>query len=60
MFVPFEPRVRVCLTVVTLGTPPRLLTCLEALRRHESRHEFGVALVVNADTHDGVPRCPTT
>ena len=31
MFVPFDPDVRVCLTVVTLGTPPRLLTCLDAL-----------------------------
>jgi GT2 family glycosyltransferase len=58
MFVPFEPRVRVCLTVVTLGTPPRLLTCLEALRRHESRHDFTVALVLNADTQDGVHQLP--
>lgn len=58
MFVPFDPHVRVCLTVVTLGTPPRLLTCLDALRRHESRHDFTVALVLNADTQDGVHALP--
>jgi len=58
MFVPFDAHVRVCLTVVTLGTPPRLRACLEALRRHGSRHDFTVALVVNADTQDGVHPMP--
>ena len=53
--MPFDRGVRVSLGVVTLGTPDRLWGCLEALRAHESRHAFTVALVVNADTVDGTP-----
>jgi GT2 family glycosyltransferase len=53
VFVPFQRDVRVSLGVVTLGTPDRLGGCLEALVRHESRHDFTVVVVVNADTPDG-------
>jgi GT2 family glycosyltransferase len=56
VFVAFDRDVRVCLGVVTLGTPDRLRGCLDALRTHESRHDFTVAVVVNADTPDGAPR----
>lgn len=55
MFVAFDRDVRVNLGVVTLGTPDRLPGCLDALRTHESRHDFSVAVVVNADTPDGAP-----
>ncbi|WP_372734701.1 glycosyltransferase [Nocardioides sp.] len=50
MFVPFDPTVRVHLGVVTLGTPPRLGGCLEALVAHESRHDFVVSVLINAAT----------
>src|SRR4029079_14421760 len=33
----------------------RLRGCLDALRAHVSRHDFSVAVVVNADTPDGAP-----
>ena len=49
MLVPFDPAARVHLGVVTLGTPARLGECLEALRTHESRHDFVVSVCVNAD-----------
>jgi GT2 family glycosyltransferase len=55
VFVAFDRDVRVSLGVVTLGTPDRLRGCLDALRTHESRHDFSVAVVVNADTPDGAP-----
>jgi GT2 family glycosyltransferase len=55
VFVPFQRDVRVSLGVVTLGTPDRLRGCLEALVGHESRHDFTVVVVVNADTPDGAP-----
>jgi GT2 family glycosyltransferase len=55
VFVTFDRGVRVSLGVVTLGTPDRLWGCLEALRAHESRHDFTVTVVVNADTPDGAP-----
>ena len=55
MFVAFDRDVRVSLGVVTLGTPDRLRGCLDALRTHVSRHDFTVAVVVNADTPDGAP-----
>ena len=55
MFVAFDRDVRVSLGVVTLGTPDRLRGCLDALRTHVSRHDFTVAVVVNADTADGAP-----
>jgi len=53
VFVTFDRRVRVALCVVTLGTPDRLWRCLDALRAHESRHDFVVTVVVNADSPDG-------
>ena len=56
MFAAFDRDVRVSLGVVSLGTPDRLRGCLDALRAHVSRHDFTVALVVNADTPDGAPR----
>jgi GT2 family glycosyltransferase len=55
VFAAFDRGVRVSLGVVTLGTPDRLRGCLEALRTHESRHDFTVAVVVNSDTPDGAP-----
>lgn len=55
VFVAFDPDVRVSLGVVTLGTPDRLRACLDALCGHVSRHDFTVAVVVNADTPDGAP-----
>jgi GT2 family glycosyltransferase len=55
VFVPFQRDVRVSLGVVTLGTPERLRGCLEALVGHQSRHDFTVVVVVNADTPDGAP-----
>jgi GT2 family glycosyltransferase len=55
VFVAFDRDVRVSLGVVTLGTPDRLRGCLDALRTHVSRHDFTVAVVVNADTPDGAP-----
>jgi len=54
--VAFDPDVRVSLGVVALGTPDRLRGCLEALVGHVSRHDFTVAVVVNADTADGAPQ----
>lgn len=61
MFVPFDRSVRVSLGVVTLGVPARLRGCLDALVAHESRHDFTVAVVVNADAPVGstVPEVPT-
>jgi len=56
VFVTSNRRVRVSLGVVALGTPERLWRCLEALREHESRHDFTVVLVVNSDTPDGPAR----
>jgi GT2 family glycosyltransferase len=56
VFANFDRDVRVSLGVMTLGAPDRLRGCLDALRTHESRHDFTVAVVVNADTPDGVPR----
>lgn len=50
MFVPFDRSVRVSLGVVTLGVPARLGACLDALVAHESRHDFTVTVVVNADS----------
>ena len=55
MFVAFDRDVRVSLGVVTLGAPDRLRGCLDALCTHVSRHDFTVAVVVNADTADGAP-----
>jgi GT2 family glycosyltransferase len=55
VFAAFDRDVRVSLGVVTLGTPDRLRGCLDALRTHVSRHDFTVAVVVNADTPDGAP-----
>ncbi len=54
MFATFDRDVRVSLGVVTLGVPDRLGGCLEALCAHASRHDFTVAVVVNANTPDGV------
>jgi GT2 family glycosyltransferase len=50
VLVPFHPAARVHLGVVALGTPARLVDCLEALRTHRSRHEFVVSVCVNRDT----------
>jgi GT2 family glycosyltransferase len=55
VFVAFDRDVRVSLGVVTLGTPERLRGCLDALCTHVARHDFTVAVVVNADTPDGAP-----
>jgi GT2 family glycosyltransferase len=49
VFVPFDPAARVVLAVVALGTPERLVTCVTALRGHESRHDFAVVVVRNED-----------
>src|SRR4051794_41929219 len=53
MFVAFDREVRVNLAVVTLGTPDRLWRCLDALRHHESRHDFTVSAVPNSDRAHG-------
>jgi GT2 family glycosyltransferase len=58
VFVAFDRGVRISLGVVALGTPDRLRGCLDALCAHESRHDFTVAVVVNADTADGTPPPP--
>ena len=58
MFVAFDRRVRVHLGVVTLGAPDRLGACLEALVRHESRHDFVVSLLVNPVAVSGEPAPP--
>jgi GT2 family glycosyltransferase len=50
VFATFDPRVRVHLGVVTLGSPPRLAECLAGLAAHESRHDFAVSCLVNRDT----------
>ena len=50
MLVAFDPTARIHLGVVALGTPRRLVDCLEALRTHESRHEFVVSVCVNRDS----------
>jgi len=50
VFLPFDPTARVHLGVVSLGTPVRLVECLEALRTHEARHDFVVSVCVNPDT----------
>ena len=55
MFVAFDRDVRISLGVITLGAPDRLRGCLDALCTHVSRHDFTVAVVVNADTPDGAP-----
>lgn len=55
MFLAFDRDVRVSLGVITLGTPDRLRGCLDALCTHVSRHDFTVAVVVNADSPDGAP-----
>ena len=47
MFVPFDRAVRVNLGVVALGTPQRLIDCVEALVAHDSRHDFTIGCVVN-------------
>ena len=52
----FDRAVRVSLGLVTLGAPARLRDCLAALCGHASRHDFTVAVVVNADTANGAPR----
>ena len=51
----FDRDVRVSLGVITLGGPDRLRGCLDALCAHESRRDFTVTVVVNADTADGAP-----
>lgn len=58
MFVPFDPAARLHLGVVSLGTPARLLECLEALRTHESRHDFVVSVCVNPDAMTPGPLLP--
>jgi GT2 family glycosyltransferase len=58
VFVAFDRRVRVHLGVVTLGAPDRLGACLEALVRHESRHDFVVSLLVNPMSVSGEPAPP--
>jgi GT2 family glycosyltransferase len=55
VFVAFDRGVRVTLCVVTLGAPERLGRCVEALRAHESRHDFTVVVVLNSATVDGAP-----
>jgi GT2 family glycosyltransferase len=55
VFVAFDRGVRVTLCVVTLGAPEWLGRCVDALRAHESRHDFTVVVVVNSVTADGAP-----
>jgi len=55
VLVASDRSVRIALSVVTLGVPDRLRRCLDALLAHETRHDFTVTVVVNADTSDGTP-----
>ena len=53
MFLPFTPRVRICVAVVGLGLTDRIRRCLDSLVTHEAEHEFTVVCVVNPTTrHD--------
>ena len=52
MLIPFDAHARITLGIVALGTPQRLVECLDSLAAHDTRHEFSVICVVNPATAD--------